>query len=236
MSASKEHVVEIRYDDEQMREQVYLLSGTSVNYWSLDPAALTADDMASAVANIGYNHGQTTPFYSVGQFAIAISRIVPQREAIIALLFPVSECLFGAPSRCLNAHVVTPDRQLVPYDDVSGGLGRKVYHRFGVERGKPEQHQIVMQAAMRVGAALVRDGVMRSGLSDAEIAALANGLVIEPPRSPAWARRTWIEAVRAALEWHGKFGPIRTPDEIRKVFADEVGSLNFDLKHNPGVN
>lgn len=110
-------------------------------YWPLDPRAdeVALDDIAAHLAKICRYNGACTVFYSVAEHSVHVSRLVPERLAVPALLHDAAEAY------CQD--IVRPvKRHLSGYAAIEQANETAIFERFGIWRLNHNERLAIKQA------------------------------------------------------------------------------------------
>lgn len=110
-------------------------------YWPLDPRPdeVALDDIAAHLAKICRYNGACTVFYSVAEHCVHVSRLVPERLAVPALLHDAAEAY------CQD--IVRPvKRHLSGYGPIEQANEAAIFERFGVWKLNYNERLAIKQA------------------------------------------------------------------------------------------
>lgn len=108
-----------------IRPDILTQGGRYIDFIAVDDNDYDVEDIAHALANLGRFTGHTRSFYSVAQHSVLASRIVPEEDALAALLHDASEAYLG--------DVAKPLKELLPdYRAIEERLERALFAQFGV--------------------------------------------------------------------------------------------------------
>lgn len=91
-----------------------LYSGRLVDLLTPTPEVIDMGDIVHALSHLCRFNGHTSGFYSVAEHSVRVSRIVPARFALVALLHDATEAYLGdvvAPLKALLPHYVKLERK-----------------------------------------------------------------------------------------------------------------------------
>lgn len=104
-------------------------SGVYFNYLTGNNVVLI-DDISHALANICRFGGHTREFYSVAQHCVLASNIVPEQDALWALLHDAAEAYVGDMTR--------PLKELLPgFKEIEKRVERELFDIFGLQGEMP---------------------------------------------------------------------------------------------------
>lgn len=132
----------------------WLQTYTGGQFFPLDPRAeeVRVQDIAHALANLCRFGGHCTHFYSVAQHSVIVSRLVPVRHALQALLHDAAEAYLVDVPRPLKL-------ELPEYRVIEKRVQAVIYERFGLPA---VEDPCIKQADDRALAQEHRDLMMRS--------------------------------------------------------------------------
>lgn len=115
---------------------IMLRSGRYMDLLNPSACAFNVNDIAHALSNLTRFTGQCTDFYSVAQHGVALSHMVPRKEALAALMSDAASAFVG--------DVVKPLKRLMPrYKGIEEAVRRAVFSRLGL----PMEASAAMRAA-----------------------------------------------------------------------------------------
>jgi 5'-deoxynucleotidase YfbR-like HD superfamily hydrolase len=110
---------------------IQLASGRWFYFSDPQPEDVSIVDIASSLSKLARFTGHTTEFYSVAQHCDLVSRLVPERLALAALLHDATEAYIGDVSRPLK-HLMD---ELAPgmLRDLENRIHAAINQKFGIE-------------------------------------------------------------------------------------------------------
>lgn len=94
-----------------------------MNLLSPDPASFKIEDIAHALAHLCRFTGHTKCFYSVAQHSVMVSYLVPEEDALLALLHDATEAYLG--------DVSSPLKALIPdYKKIEDNMSKAILLHF----------------------------------------------------------------------------------------------------------
>lgn len=115
---------------------IMLRSGRYMDLLNPSACAFNVNDIAHALSNLTRFTGQCTDFYSVAQHGLALSHMVPRKDALAALMSDAASAFVG--------DVVKPLKRLMPrYKGIEDAVRRAVFNRLGL----PMESSAAMRAA-----------------------------------------------------------------------------------------
>ena len=119
---------------------IYLNNGSYFNFLEPDESVFSIYDIANALSKCGRFSNQGDNFYSVAEHSVYVSHLVPEEDAMEALMHDASEFVMN--------DVATPLKRLLPeYKRIEEKVEESIFKRFGLRYPFPPSVKIADKQA-----------------------------------------------------------------------------------------